>query len=162
MTSNQPARALYLQSGPDTTFGMFHVPGPGARPGSGVVMVGPWGWDEIASYRSRRTWAEHLAEHGHAVLRIDLPGSGDSSGTPGDQGLVRSWIDAVTAAAGWFAETRPGHPVAVLGLGLGGLVAAQAAADGAPIDELILWGAQPQGRSMLREQRAFAKLQGSR
>lgn len=162
MTSNQQARAMYLRSGSATSFAMFHVPGSDARPGSGVIMVGPWGWDEIASYRSRRTWAEHLAGRGHAVLRLDLPGSGDSSGMPGDHALVRSWIDAVAAAADWLAETRPAHRVAVLGLGLGGLVAAQAAADGAPIDELMLWGAQPQGRSVLREQRAFGKLQGAR
>jgi pimeloyl-ACP methyl ester carboxylesterase len=161
MTGKQAVRAMYLRSGSDATFAMLHQPVADARPGSSVVMVGPWGWDEIASYRSRRTWAERLADRGHAVLRIDLPGSGDSSGMPDDAGLVPSWIESVASAARWLAEARPAH-VAVLGLGLGGLVAAQAAADGAPVDELMLWGAQPQGRSVLREQRAFAKLQGSR
>jgi alpha-beta hydrolase superfamily lysophospholipase len=122
----------------------------------------PWGWDEVASYRSRRTWAEDLAEHGHPTLRIDLPGAGDSAGSPADPGLVDAWTAAVVAATSWLAGTTQSGRVAVVGLGLGGLIAGQALAAGARIDELVLWAAPTHGRSFLREQRAFGKLQRDR
>ena len=68
---------------------------------------------------------------------------------------------AVGGAAAWLAA-RPGvERVAAIGLGLGGLAAGAAVADGAPIDELVLWGAPDTGQAWLREQRAFAALQTS-
>ncbi|HYK95025.1 MAG TPA: alpha/beta fold hydrolase [Candidatus Dormibacteraeota bacterium] len=157
-----PPRPLYLPADPDVVFGMFHAPldEPAAR--TAVLLLPPWGWDEIASYRSRRAWAEHLAEHRHPTLRIDFPGSGDSAGDPGDPARVEAWTSAVVTAASWLATATPAGRVAVIGLGLGGLIAGLAMGEGAPIDELVLWAAPTHGRSFLREQRAFGKLQRDR
>lgn len=157
-----PARPLYLPADPDTVFGMFHAPIEASPSKPGVLLLPPWGWDEVASYRSRRTWAEDLAEHGHPTLRIDFPGSGDSGGSPGDPGRVEAWTSAVVAAASWLAGAAPSGRVAVIGLGLGGLIAGHALTEGAPIDELVLWAVPAHGRSFLREQRAFGKLQRDR
>jgi alpha-beta hydrolase superfamily lysophospholipase len=150
-------RPVYL----DGVFGMFHAPADATAPGTAVLICSPWGWDEVASYRSRRTWANHLAEGGHPTLRIDLPGVGDSAGSPGDPALVRAWTDAISAGARWLTTTAASGRVAALGLGLGGLLAGVAAAGGAPIDELMLWAAPSQGRQFLRETRAFARLQST-
>jgi pimeloyl-ACP methyl ester carboxylesterase len=157
-----PARPLYLAADPDVVFGMFHA--PAGEPGSktAVLLAPPWGWNEVASYRSRRTWAEHLAEHGHPTLRIDFPGAGDSAGSPGDPARLEAWTAAIVAATTWLSGTTPAGRVAVIGLGLGGLVAGHALAAGAPIHELVLWAAPTLGRSLLREQRAFGKLQSDR
>ena len=52
--------------------------------------------------------------------------------------------------------------MAVLGLGLGGLLAREAVSAGAPIDDLVLWAAPATGRSFVREMRAFSRLQEGR
>ena len=69
--------------------------------------------------------------------------------------------EPIAAAADWLASQPGVSRVAAIGLGLGGLVAGNAIADGAAIDDLVLWGAPTLGRAFLREQRAFAGLQSS-
>ncbi len=157
------ARPLYLLGPAGPVFGMFHPPREGVDPpGTAVLIVPPWGWDETASYTGRRAWADHLAEAGHPTLRIDLPGTGESAGTSADPGLVAAWRDAISAAAASLAAVPGVSRVGAIGLGLGGLLTAAAIADGAPIDDLVLWSAPPRGRTFLREQRAFSALQDTR
>jgi len=158
MTSGRP---LYLDLAPDPVFAMYHEPtaGPAA---SGVVVVPPWGWYDVASYRSRRDWAIALAELGHPVVRIDLPGSGDSGGGPGDPARVAAWVAAVDGAAAWLRAEAGVQRIAVLGLGLGGLVAAAAIDRGAAIDDLVLWATPSTGRQLVRQERVFAGTQGAR
>ncbi len=149
---------LHLGLGPEPVFAVLH---PGTRGRAAVLLLPPFGWEEMGSYRPRRDWAEHLAGRGHAVLRLDLPGTADSAGGPRDPGRVGAWMAAVTAAAAWLrAETGAGA-VAGIGLGLGGLVAAAALARGAVIDDLVLWGVPARGRTLVRELSAFARLEAS-
>jgi alpha-beta hydrolase superfamily lysophospholipase len=155
-----PCRALYIDARPDATFAIFH-PARGAGSATAVLIVPPFGWDEVASYRARRAWAEDLAAAGHATLRLDLPGAGDSAGSPHDPGRLSAWTAAVEACARWLLAESSAHRLAVVGLGLGGLVAAHALAGGAPIDDLVLWAVPAQGRSLVREARAFSRLQTS-
>ena len=163
MTAARPIpRPLYLDAVPDAVFGMFHAPLDHAPSKTAVLICPPWGWDEVGSYRSRRTWAEHLAENGHPTLRVDLPATGDSAGDPDDPARLAAWTAAIVAATTWLAGTTSSRRVAVVGLGLGGLLAGQALAAGAQIDDLVLWAAPASGRSFLREQRAFGMLQSSR
>lgn len=154
-----PAQPIYLKSGQETIFGLFHRPVAGAAAQSAVLICAPWGWDEVASYRSRRLWAERLAAAGHPTLRFDLPSSGDSSGSPGDPARIKAWVAAIGVASEWLATVAGGVPIALLGLGLGGLLARQALADGAPVEELVLWGSPRAGRAFVRETRAFSRLQ---
>ena len=157
------ARPLYLEGPAGPVFGMFHPPREGVGPpGTAVLIVPPWGWDETASYTGRRAWADHLAEAGHPTLRIDLPGTGESAGTAADPALVTAWRDAISAAAAWLAAVPGVSRVGAIGLGLGGLLTAAAIARGAPIDDLVLWSAPVRGRTFLREQRAFSALQDTR
>ncbi|HYC06685.1 MAG TPA: alpha/beta fold hydrolase, partial [Candidatus Binatia bacterium] len=143
-------------------FAYAHLPAGVAPSGTGVLICPPWGWDEVTSYRARRAWADRLAAAGHVALRIDFPGSGDSAGTPADPDLVSSWRDAAATAARWLRDRAGCERVAVLGLGMGGLIAALAVDQAALADDLILWGTPTTGRSFMREARAFGSLQGSR
>ena len=93
------------------------------------------------------------------MLRFDLPGTGNSSGSPSDDDLVTAWLGAVEAAAAWLGENGGRRRLAVLGLGLGGLLAMEAARAGAKIDDLVLWAAPLKGRSFIREARNFVRLQ---
>jgi pimeloyl-ACP methyl ester carboxylesterase len=156
-----PPEPLYLALDPDPVFAVLH-PAPGPHPHVAVLLCSPFGWDEMNSHRGRRAWAEHLAADGIPTLRFDLPGTGDSGGGPLDPDRVPAWTDAVSRAADWLRGHTGCECVAVIGIGLGGLIAGQAAADGAAIDDLVLWGVPAHGRTVVRELNAFARLEGSR
>src|SRR4051812_10969441 len=156
--STQTARPVYLETAPDPVFGFFH-PADGSE--TAVLLLPPFGWDEVCSYRGRRLWAEHLASRGHSTLRMDLPGAGDSAGSPGDPGRMASWRDTVAGAAAWLRGRPECSRVAAIGLGVGGVAAYLAAARGAPIEDLVLWGVPARGKTLLRELRAFASLKAA-
>ena len=153
-------RPLYLDRPSGPVFGLFSPPG-GASASVSVVIVPPFGWQDTSSYRCRRDWAQALAELGYPTLRIDLPGTADSAGAPRDGNLLPAWTDAVAAAAAWSRD-RPGcERIAVIGIGLGGLVALKALDQGAPIEDLALWGVPGRGRAVVRELRAFGALEAA-
>jgi pimeloyl-ACP methyl ester carboxylesterase len=154
-----PASAFYLQPDSDPVFALFHEAAHAHPDATAVLICPPFGWDDICSYRPRRTWAEYLAEAGHPTLRFDFPGTGDSSGTPRDPDRVPAWSQAVVSAASWLRESTGCRRVAAIGMGLGGLMACKAIADGASIDELVLWAAPARGASFVREIRAFALME---
>lgn len=150
-------KSLYLATAPDAVFVHVHeLDGPASGPA--VLIVPPFGWDDIASHRPRREWADALAAAGHPAMRIDLPGGADSGGGPGDPDRVAAWTSAVAEAAAWLRASYGERRVVALGLGLGGLVAWTAAATGAAIDDLVLWGVPARGSTLVRELRAFASL----
>ncbi|HVF78623.1 MAG TPA: alpha/beta fold hydrolase [Solirubrobacteraceae bacterium] len=161
MSTSPAERTVYLHIEPDPVFGLLHA--PATAPLETAVLIAPsWGWNAVAAHRSLRAWAQHLASAGHVTLRFDFPASGDSGGMPGDAARLGAWVGAITAAADWLRADSGCGRIAVLGLGLGGLVAGKAIADGARIDDLVLWAAPVRGRAFVREQRAFSKLQASR
>jgi pimeloyl-ACP methyl ester carboxylesterase len=154
-----PASAFYLQPDSDPVFALFHEAAQGRPDATAVLICPPFGWDDICSYRPRRTWAEYLAEAGHPTLRFDFPGTGDSSGSPRDPDRVQAWSKAVVSATSWLRERTGRRRVAAIGMGLGGLMASKAVADGASIDEIVLWAAAARGASFVRETRAFALME---
>jgi pimeloyl-ACP methyl ester carboxylesterase len=130
------------------------------KPGSvGVLIVPPFGFEEVCCYRPLRFLARTFALAGIPTLRFDLPGTGDSSGRLSDTGLLAQWILAVDAAARELRQVSGVGQVAVVGIGLGGMLAAAAAARGARVQDLVLWGTASNGRSLLRELRAFARME---
>jgi glycosyltransferase involved in cell wall biosynthesis/pimeloyl-ACP methyl ester carboxylesterase len=153
-----PVRPAFLHGRHGTFVAMLHATVQ-ARPDVGVVICPPFGWEEMASYRPRREWAQALAERGVAALRIDLPGTGDSDGYPTDDGRLDAWTGALGDGAVWLRHETGCRRVVALGIGVGGLLAYTAAAQGAPIDDLVLWGAPARGRKFIRELKAFARME---
>jgi pimeloyl-ACP methyl ester carboxylesterase len=136
---------------------VVHEPATSGR--TALVVVPPFGFEEVSSYRARRAMAVAFAAAGHPVARLELPGTGDSDGEYDDPGLVDSWVRAVTEAAQLLRAAGAAR-VAVVGLGLGGLLGCLAAGSTA-IDDLVLWAVPGRGRTLLRQVRAFALLQGA-
>ncbi len=174
MSSTQAARFMYLgadlppmseadvppgsKAGFPPVFAAFH-PGAGPKRRRAVLLCPPFGWEDMCSYRSRRDWAEHLAQAGYSTLRFDFPGSGDSAGDPTDPGQLDAWAHALTAAASWLADAADAIDIVAIGVGLGGMIACRSALEGAPIAELVLWHVPSRGRALVRELRAFAALE---
>lgn len=148
---------LYLRAGAHAIAGIYE-PAARERRSTAVLIVPPFGWDDQTSYRPRRDWSLTLAAEGFANLRIDLPGTGDSSGGVRDDGLVEAWTAAVAAGVEWLRNAGADR-VAVVALGVGGLVTLQAMADGAAVDDLVLWGMPANGRTFIREFKAFGRLE---
>lgn len=155
------ARGFYLDCG-EPVFALFDAPAGDGPTRLGVLVCPPWGWDELASYRSRRRWAEMLAAEGHPVLRIDLPATGDSGGEVAAPDLLDQWVEVIVKAGEWLRGDGGGAGLALLGLGLGALLAQEALARGLVAEELVCWGAPPSGRHFAREMKAFAALQAGR
>jgi pimeloyl-ACP methyl ester carboxylesterase len=121
-----------------------------------VLLLPTFGWDDMTSYRARREWARELAEAGYETVRIDLPGSEESIGSPLSRGRMQSWLDAVLETVNWLRASSGCSRLATIGVGLGGILAVQALSAGAPIDDLVLWAVPAKGQTYLREVRMYA------
>ncbi len=152
--------AIVLQGGVAQVFGLFHGVEDAAPP-SAVLFCPPFGWEAMCCYRSLRDWSMRLAGAGIPSLRIDFPGGGDSSGSPDDPALVDQWCDAVRAGTDHLRAAGGAQRVAVVGIGMGGLVACRSLRGPGDPDDLILWGVPDRGRVLVRELKAFARFETS-
>ena len=125
----------------------------------GVLIVPPFGWEDVCSYRPLRSLAQALAANGIPTLRFDLPGTGDSSGDALDGGLCDAWIQSIGDAAAALRMAAGVEDVAVIGIRLGALLTLAAAARGSDVQDLVLWAPPATGRSALRELRAFSNVE---
>lgn len=140
-------------------FVLGHVDMPKQLGRLGVVIVPPFGWDDICAYRPLRSLARSLASKGIPVLRFDLPGTGDSSGSALDHKLMAAWIRSVQDAAAELKVFTGVQAVSMVGVRLGGLFALAAASAGTEVESLVMWGASATGRALLRELRVFRNLE---
>ncbi len=154
------SQSLYLNVDGIPAFCVLHRPDGEARD-TAILFVPPFGWEEVCSYRVLRAWAQRLAADGFPVLRLTLPGGGDSGGDPRDPGRLDAWTSAVTSAAGAVRGQSGARAVVAVGLGLGGMLACRAAEAGAAIDGLVLWASPARGRDLTRQLKAFARLEAS-
>jgi pimeloyl-ACP methyl ester carboxylesterase len=139
---------------------LAHLDDSGQRQGDvGVVIVPPFGWEDVCSYRPLRFVGQALAGMGIPTLRYDLPGTGDSSGDANDPGLFDAWIQSVDRAAAELRNAAGVTDIAVVGIHLGAMLALTAASRGANLHQLVLWGPAACGRTVLRELRAFANME---
>ena len=68
-------RFLYLDAGGTPFPAVLHRP-PGPVAPTTVLLVPPFGWEDMASYRARWAWAEDLSAHGYPALRHRSSGDG--------------------------------------------------------------------------------------
>ncbi|WP_448208309.1 alpha/beta fold hydrolase [Azospirillum sp. sgz302134] len=139
----------------DGCFGWLH-PAAGRR---GVVLCGPYGNEALTMHRAWRGFARRLAEGGLPTLRFDYPGAGDSAGDEDEPARLRAWIDGIHAAVAYLRAATGVEEVALVGLRLGALLAAKAAAESeGGVSRLALLAPYPSGRAFVQELRAVAML----
>lgn len=133
-------------------FGWLH-PAAGNR---GVVLCAPHGYEELCVHRQWAALAERLAAAGLPTLRFDYRGTGDSAGHDEEPQRLRAWIDSVRDAVRWMRTQVGVTEVALVGLRLGGALAALAAKELRDVDMLALLAPVESGRAYTRELKALA------
>ena len=148
-------RAAFVPDAASAFFAWTHH-APDVAPRDAVAVVcGPIGSEYTRSHRSLRHLADRLARAGIPAMRFDYHGTGNSPGTDLDPARVASWLanirDAATEARRWSGREK----VILLGVRLGGTLAAMASAEVDP-EGLVLWNAPPKGKPYVRELQAIA------
>jgi pimeloyl-ACP methyl ester carboxylesterase len=137
-------------------FGWLHLPLSRTARG-GVVLCPTLGVEAMSAHRAYRSLATTLEAAGYAVLRFDYDGTGDSSGHLGEPERTEAWLGSIDQAIALLRSTGVAR-VGVVGLRIGGTLAALAAARDGDIDALVLWDPVATGRIFVREQVALKHL----
>lgn len=127
-------------------FGVWSL--PTRRPPRGAVLcVQPIGAERTAARHALSTQAWRLAERGWAVLLVDLFGTGDSPGEPG-QATLEGWRSDLLRAA-MIARQRHSGPNVLWGVRDGALLASDiAVALDQLVDAYVFWQAPESGRGI--------------
>jgi exosortase A-associated hydrolase 2 len=104
-------------------FGILHSPQGPAKP-LAFVMSHPFGEEKLWSHRVFVSCARALAERGHAVLRFDYCGAGDSSGMSADTSLASHLADLQAAIRTLEQRIPSVERIGLIGLRLGASLAA--------------------------------------
>lgn len=119
--------------------GMLHLP-VAERPVPAVVLLHGFTGTKVEAHRSFVKLSRALAESGMAVLRFDFRGSGDSEGDFSQMTVDRECVDAHSALE--YVRSRAEvdqDQIGLLGMSLGGLVAALTSGNDTQIKSRVLW-----------------------
>jgi hypothetical protein len=147
---------FYLATRPGACFARYFE-GKSGRAGP-VLILPPFGWEELSAHKALELWAARLSNEGHPVLTIDLPGEGDSGELAPGADRFAAWQLASLDAAAWLRSRSSDGPLTVVGLRLGGLLAHHVAAAN-QAEQVVLWATPGSGRRALRELKAFSALE---
>jgi pimeloyl-ACP methyl ester carboxylesterase len=141
-------------------FGWFH-PGPsGAASGTAVLLCAGASEDFCNGYRPFRLLADRLAAAGYPALRFDHPGTGDSA-EPRLTNLWAAWQENLAAAADWLLAQTGAERLVLIGLRIGGTLAAMAAARRDDVAGLVLIEPCLTGRAYVSQLTTEARLRGA-
>src|SRR5690606_36670830 len=131
-----------------TLRGMLHRP-DGVDPTPAVILLHGLTGQHIESHRLFVQVARALADARFAALRFDFYGSGDSDGDYEEFTLDTELADAC-AGFDWLSTQSGIDPnrIGVVGLSLGGAIAALLAGQGPRVKTTVLWNAVASSREM--------------
>lgn len=121
-------------------FGIYHPPqAPHRAPWPAVILCNAFGQEAIRAHRFQRLLAERLARAGHAVLRFDYYGTGDSMGDDADVDLD-GWSQDILTAHRELQRRSGTTRIVWAGMRLGATAALRAAHNApANLASLVLW-----------------------
>ena len=129
---------IYFGDTEHALFGIYHPPRKARIRPISAVLCNPFGNEYVAAYRTTRVLAEQLSESGVSVLRFDYYGTGDSKGASKDVSIAQ-WLRDIEAAIEEIQGASGAERTSLIGLRLGGTLAALAAAPRNDIDRVVLW-----------------------
>ncbi len=145
-----PVDPFYFGSDARLLYGVYHPPVRTLERDKGVVLCYPMGQEYMRAHRSYVVLAQDLAHRGHHVLRFDYTGCGDSAGESTDGTLV-AWLDDLRTAVGELRSIAALEEIHLIGLRLGGTIAALLAAKEQIADGLVLWDPVVSGKAHCEE-----------
>ena len=142
---------LFFDSAGSRLYG-FYEPPKGRPRDVGVLFVHGAFEERQDAHLVTRDAAERLAAMGFPTLRFDLFGHGDSEGEYADA-TFDAWTQNAVDAAAQLAHQSNCKRVALVGLRVGGLVAAAAAAriTSPAVEKLVLWQPVLEGRAYVMD-----------
>ena len=148
---------VLIAAGAHTCLAWWHAPASGTSRALplAVVLASSWGEEDMAAYDDQRALATALAEGGLGTLRFEWPDTGDSSAETGTT-TVGDALAAFDAAARQALALSGHERLAFVGLRLGALLAAHAAAARLDVDALVALMPVPGGGAFVREQPVLA------
>jgi pimeloyl-ACP methyl ester carboxylesterase len=141
---------FHFGSSNDALFGIHQ--GAQAMPARdvGVVLCNPFGHEAIRAHRAYRQLAQLLSRARFHVLRFDYFATGDSAGE-GEDATVERWLADIALAIDELKDMAGVGKIALVGLRLGGALAALLAPERRDVDHLVLWDPVVAGRDYLDE-----------
>ena len=141
---------MLIEAAGQTCLAWWHAPAAIAAPALplAVVLASSWGAEELADYDVQRELAIALADGGLGALRFEWPDTGDSSAATGSTTIADA-LAAFDAAAGRALALSGQERLAFVGLRLGALLAAHAAAARVDVDALVALRPVAGGRSFV-------------
>ncbi len=157
MPSPPAAQPVHFGDESLPAFGWWHaiVAVPGGESRLPVLLCPPFGREDESAYRTLRLMAESLAAAGHPVLRFDYPGTGDAAGHLHTPHLVQAWKRCIGQALDVLKARAGCGRVAIAGLRLGALLAAEVAASRDDVAAFMAIAPPPSGRAFVRELKAL-------
>jgi dienelactone hydrolase len=144
---------VLIETAGHTCVAWWHAPAAVAAPALplAVVLASSWGEEDLATYDEQRALAVALAHAGLGTLRFEWPDTGDSSAATGTTTIADA-LAAFDAAAERALALSGQERLAFVGLRLGALLAAHAAAARLDVDALVALRPPAGGRAFVRGQ----------
>ncbi len=142
-------------------FGWFHPTPSGWNGGTAALLCPGVSQDFSNGYRPFRLLADHLAKAGYPALRFDYPGMGDSA-DPYLTNLWAVWRESLNAAADWLLAQTGSKRLLLIGLRIGGTLAAMAAEQRNDVAGLVLIEPCLTGRAYGAQLVTEARMRGGR
>ncbi|GAB2185260.1 alpha/beta hydrolase [Roseibium sp. LAB1] len=147
--SLDPARPFFFEG----LAGYFHPAGGSTA----ILLLSPWGYEELCSRKSYRMLGEKLAAAGYPCLRFDYPGTGNSAGRSDAVDDSSAWRTAVKTALTELQRHTGARRLLVIGQGVGASLAGVVAQE-ASLAGLVLLAPVLPGRAYLRELAAWTAM----
>ena len=156
---NTLAKAAALPVTFSRTVGLYMPPKTGtASSNIAVLLVSPWGYEEMCVRKFWRILAEDLAAAGIASLRFDYPGTGDALDVTDTASGLDLWRDSILDAATQLRSLSGAGDLILVGHGLGAALACAAADTIGDVEGVALLAPVISGRAYLRELSAWSRM----
>lgn len=123
---------------------------------SAVLLCPPLGKEYMCSSRAFRHLAERLSDEGFSTLRLEYFATGNSAGGPEDGQLVGKWLASIASAIDELKLLTGATRIAMVGMRMGGTLAAFAADKREDTGAIVLWEPCANGGRYVRQLRIIA------